>query len=188
MWQRLNIGVAVLVCVMCVPIAARAQAIGGAVSDTTGSALPGVTIDVRSPALIEQVRTVVTDGAGQYLVIQLEPGLYTVTFSLPGFSTFVREGIELIGEATATVDGVMQVGSVEETITVSGAAPTVDIQNAGQQAVMTREDRTKGFFVAFGYTSDALREIDAFFRKSGKAIIALTVREILDEEIARKLA
>jgi len=56
------------------------------------------------------------------------------------------------------------------------------------EAVMTREDRTKGFFVAFDYTSDALREIDAFFRKSGKAIIALTVREILDEEIARKLA
>jgi len=56
------------------------------------------------------------------------------------------------------------------------------------EAVMTREDRTKGFFVAFDYTSDALREIDAFFRKSGKAIIALTVREILEEEIARKLA
>lgn len=56
------------------------------------------------------------------------------------------------------------------------------------EAVMTREDRTKGFFVAFDYTRDALREIDGFFRKSGKAIIALTVREILDEEIARKLA
>ena len=56
------------------------------------------------------------------------------------------------------------------------------------EAVMTREDRTKGFFVAFDYTADSLREIDAFFRKSGKAIIALTVREILEEEIARKLA
>ncbi len=56
------------------------------------------------------------------------------------------------------------------------------------EAVMTREDRTKGFFVAFDYTEDALREIDAFFRKSGKVIVALTVREILDEELARKLA
>ena len=68
-----------------------------------------------------------------------EPGLYTVTFALPGFSTLVREGIELIGEATATVDGVLQVGSVEETITVTGAAPVVDVQNTRQQAVMTRE-------------------------------------------------
>jgi hypothetical protein len=56
------------------------------------------------------------------------------------------------------------------------------------EAVMTREDRTKGFFVAFDYSDDALREIDAFFRKSGKVIVALTVREILDEEIAKKLA
>ena len=56
------------------------------------------------------------------------------------------------------------------------------------EAVMTREDRTKGFFVSFDFTSDAEREIDAFFRKSGKVIIPLTVREILDEQIARKLA
>ena len=56
------------------------------------------------------------------------------------------------------------------------------------EAVMTRENRTKGFFVAFDYSSDALIEIDAFFRRSGKSIIALTVQEILDEEIAKKLA
>lgn len=55
------------------------------------------------------------------------------------------------------------------------------------EAVMTREDRTKGFFVAFDYTSDALREIDAFFRKSGKVIIALTVRKTLNKQIAWKL-
>ena len=101
--------------------------------------LPGVTVDVRSPALIEQVRTAVSDGAGQYLVIELEPGPYTVTFSLPGFRTFVREGIELIGEATATVDGLLQVGAVDETITVSAASPVVDVQNVQQAAVMTRE-------------------------------------------------
>ena len=61
-----------------------------------------------------------------------------------------------------------------------------DIDSFG--AVMTREDRTKGFFVSFDYSNDALREIDAFFRKSGKVVVALTVREILDAELAKKLA
>ena len=55
------------------------------------------------------------------------------------------------------------------------------------EAVMTREDRTKGFFVAFDYSADALRAIDVFFRKSGKVVVALTVREILEEESAKKL-
>ena len=118
---------------------AGAQSIGGAVTDSSGGVLPGVTIDVRSPALIEQVRTAVSDGAGQFLIVQLEPGLYTVTFTLPGFNTFVRDGIELIGEVTANVNGVMQVGAVTETITVSGAAPLVDVQNVSQTQVMTRE-------------------------------------------------
>jgi len=121
------------------PAVVSAQAIGGTVTDTTGSVLPGVTVEVRSPALIEQVRTAVTDGAGQYLVINLVPGAYAVTFSLAGFSTLVREGIQLVGTATATVDARLVLGSVQETITVSGAAPVVDIQNVQQQAVMTRE-------------------------------------------------
>ncbi len=119
--------------------AAGAQAIGGTVTDPSGAVLPGVTIDVRSPALIEQVRTAVSDGAGEYQIIALEPGTYTATFILPGFSTFVREGIELVGSATATVDGRLQIGSLDETILVSGAAPPVDVQNVRQQAVMTRE-------------------------------------------------
>ena len=53
---------------------------------------------------------------------------------------------------------------------------------------MMREDRTKGFFVSFAYTSDAISEIGAFFKKTGKTIVALTVKEILDEELAMKLA
>ena len=101
--------------------------------------LPGVTAVARSAALIEEARTAVSDGSGQYLIISLESGTYTVTFTLPGFSTFVRDGIELIGSATATVDGQLQIGALDETITVSGAAPLVDVQGVAQQSVMTRE-------------------------------------------------
>ena len=137
MVQRFGIGV--MACLLFAPTLARAQAIGGTVVDATGGVLPGVTIEVRSPALIEQVRTSISDGGGQYLIIELEPGIYTVTFTLPGFSTFVREGIELIGAVTANVNGVLQVGSVEETITVTGSSPIVDVQNVQQALIMTRE-------------------------------------------------
>lgn len=119
--------------------AASAQQIGGTVTDTTGGVLPGVTIEVRSPDIIEQVRTSVTDGAGQYLVVALEPGTYSVTYTLPGFSTLVREGIELTTGFTASVDVQLAVGDVQETITVSGDSPVVDIQNNLQRAVMDRE-------------------------------------------------
>ena len=139
MWKRFGLGAAAIACLLLVPTVVSAQAIGGTVTDATGAVLPGVVAEARSPALIEQVRTAVSDGAGEYLIIALEPGTYTVTFSLPGFNTFVREGIELIGTATATVDGQLQIGSIDETITVSGASPVVDIQNVQQQAVMTRE-------------------------------------------------
>jgi hypothetical protein len=133
------ISVASVICVLAGAPAATAQAIGGTVTDETGGVLPGVTVEVRSPALIEQVRTAVSDGSGTFLIISLESGTYTVTFTLPGFSTFVRDGVELIGSGTATVDGEMQVGALDETITVSGAAPLVDVQGVAQQSVMTRE-------------------------------------------------
>ena len=74
---------------------AQGSGIGGTVSDTTGGVLPGVTVEARNPASIEEVRTVVTDGAGQYAIVALEVGIYEVTFSLPGFNTVVREGIDL---------------------------------------------------------------------------------------------
>ena len=139
MWQRFGIGIAGVSCLLLAPTLASAQSIGGTVTDETGGVLPGVTVEARSPALIEQVRAAVSDGAGQYLIVQLEPGVYSVTFTLPGFSTFVRDGVELLGQVTANVDGQLQVGAVEETITVTGASPTVDVQNVQQQAVMTRE-------------------------------------------------
>ena len=139
MSRRLFVSVTVLSSMLAGAAGVSAQSIGGTITDSTGAVLPGVTIEVRSPALIEQVRATVSDGAGEYLIISLEPGVYTTTFTLPGFNTLVREGVELVGVATANVDGVLQVGSVDETITVSGTAPVVDIQNVTQQAVMTRE-------------------------------------------------
>ena len=67
------------------------------VKDTSGAVLPGVTVEAASPALIEKVRTAVTDGAGQYKIVSLLPGTYDVTFTLTGFQTFKREGIEVTG-------------------------------------------------------------------------------------------
>ena len=113
--------------------------IAGVVRDATGAVLPGVTVEAASPALIEKVRTVVTDGEGQYKIVDLRPGTYTVTFTLPGFSTVKREGIELTTGFTATVNADMKVGSLEETITVSGASPVVDIQNVRTQNVLSRQ-------------------------------------------------
>ena len=122
-----------------VPSLASAQAIGGTVTDTTGGVLPGVTVEARSPEIIEQVRTAVTDGAGQYQIIALESGTYSVTYSLPGFGTLVREGIELNQGFTASIDVQLSVGDIAETVTVSGASPVVDIQNVDQRQVMDRE-------------------------------------------------
>lgn len=117
----------------------EAASIAGTVKDATGAVLPGVTVEASSPALIEKVRTVVTDGAGQYKIVELRPGTYAVTFSLPGFNSVKREGIELTTGFTANVNTDLKVGSVTETITVSGQSPIVDIQNTKQRMVMTRD-------------------------------------------------
>jgi hypothetical protein len=130
----------VLLAVVLLPIAASAQSvIAGTVSDTTGAVLPGVTVEVSSPALIEQARSAVSDSNGAYRVIDLRPGTYKVTFSLPGFNTFVREGLVLESDFTATVNGQMRVGGVEETVTVSGASPVVDVQSTMSRTVINRE-------------------------------------------------
>ncbi|MEQ1759891.1 MAG: TonB-dependent receptor [Vicinamibacterales bacterium] len=123
-----------------IPAAAYAQAsIVGTVRDSSGAVLPGVTVEAASPALIEKVRSVVTDGAGQYKVVDLRPGSYTITFTLPGFNTARRDGVELTGSFSATVNADMRVGALEETITVTGEAPIVDVQSAAKQAVLNKE-------------------------------------------------
>src|SRR5881396_104898 len=121
-------------CLVLLPAATWAQtqlsgSIAGVVKDTSGAVMPGVTVEVASPALIEKVRSVVTDAQGQYKIVDLRPGTYTVTFTLPGFNVVKREGVELTSGFTAAVNAELRVGSVEETITVSGASPLVDVQN-----------------------------------------------------------
>src|SRR5687767_11415901 len=125
-----------------VPTLAHAQAtasITGVVTDASGAVLPGVTVEASSPALIEKVRSVVSDGSGQYRLEQLRGGVYTVTFTLPGFNTVKREGLELSGSFVATVNAEMRVGAVEETVTVTGESPIVDIQSANRQRVINQE-------------------------------------------------
>jgi hypothetical protein len=126
--------------ILCLPKAAHAQsAIAGLVTDTTGAALPGVTVEASSPALIEGTRSATTDGQGRYSVDGLRPGTYKVSFSLLGFSTFVREGIELVSNFTAPLDAQLRVGAIEESITVTGASPLVDVTRTATQQVMTRD-------------------------------------------------
>ena len=129
----------VLACLLLAPGMASAQQIGGTVTDSTGGVLPGVTIEVRSPALIEQVRTSITDGNGQYLIVALTIGTYSITYTLPGFGTLVRDEIEIGSGFTATIDVQLSVGDIQETVTVSGASPIVDIQSVEQRAIMDRE-------------------------------------------------
>jgi len=131
---------ALLVLAVLVPSAVFAQgSITGVVTDTSGAVLPGVTVEVASPALIERVRSAVTDGTGQYQIVNLPPGAYSVTFMLAGFNALKRDGIELTGNFTATVNGNLRVGELAETVTVTGEAPTVDVQNTARQRIVDRE-------------------------------------------------
>lgn len=132
----------VALCVVALPSLAFAQATGGIagiVRDTSGAIMPGVTVEASSPALIEKVRSVTSDGEGQYKILDLRPGTYTVTFTLPGFAVIRREGVAISGGFTAAINAEMRVGGLEETVTVSGQSPLVDTQNVTQQKVITME-------------------------------------------------
>ncbi|HXH24875.1 MAG TPA: carboxypeptidase regulatory-like domain-containing protein, partial [Vicinamibacterales bacterium] len=135
--RRLFVAVAA---VTLLPSLAFAQAsIAGIVRDTSGGVLPGVTVEAASPVLIEKIRTVVTDGNGRYQIVDLRPGVYSVTFVLPGFNTVRREGVTLTGAATAIVDAEMRVGALEETVTVTGEAPVVDVRSVTRQSVLSAD-------------------------------------------------
>jgi hypothetical protein len=126
--------------VVLVPSTAAAQAsISGLVQDASGGVLPGVTVEATSPVLIEKVRSATTDEAGLYRITDLRPGIYTITFTLQGFTTVKRENVEVSGNADFNVPADLKVGTLAETITVSGTAPVVDIQNTLQQTVITKE-------------------------------------------------
>ena len=138
----MRVRVVCLVIATCVllPSVARAQAsITGVVKDSSGAVLPGVTVEAASPALIEKVRSSVTDESGRFRIVDLRPGTYTVSFSLTGFQSVRREGIELPGTFTATVDADLKVGSIEETITVTGDSPIVDVQSIRRQTVLDND-------------------------------------------------
>jgi hypothetical protein len=139
--MRLGVkALALVALIILIPTGARAQAvIAGSVRDTSGAVLPGVTVEASSPALIEKVRTSTSDSGGQYRIEDLRPGIYKVTFTLPGFSTFEREGIELTGSFTATINAEMRVGNLQETVTVTGESPIVDVSSARRQTVINSE-------------------------------------------------
>ena len=120
-------------------VGAVSGGIAGEVRDTSGAVLPGVTVEAASPALIEKTRSVVTDDRGQYKIVDLRPGVYSVSFTLQGFNTVKREGIELTTGFTATANADLQVGTIEETVTVSGASPVVDTHNVRGQNLLSKE-------------------------------------------------
>jgi hypothetical protein len=121
------------------PATASAQGMTGVVKDSSGGVLPGVTVQASSPALIERARDTVSDDQGRFQIADLRPGIYTVTFTLSGFNVLKREGINLSAGFTAAINVEMSLGSLEETITVSGASPIVDVQSVRAQTVLTRE-------------------------------------------------
>ena len=127
----------VLVCLIGAHSVAWAQAtIAGAVRDSSGAVLPGVTVEAASPVLIEKIRTAITDGTGRFRIEDLRPGNYTVTFTLPGFVTVRQEGLIVSGTAVTTVNGEMRVGGVAETITVTGETPIVDVQSTRREITL----------------------------------------------------
>jgi hypothetical protein len=117
-----------MVCLMALAVYrdAGAQTLGtiaGSAKDNSGAILPGVTVEVSSPALIEKVRSATSDSTGLYRIVNLPPGTYTVTFTLTGFNTYRREGVEVSPGFTATIDGDLRLGNIQETVTVTGESP-----------------------------------------------------------------
>jgi hypothetical protein len=143
--QRRMAGRAILVVLACVvlfPLTVSGQAgssIVGLVRDESGGVLPGVTVEAASPALIEKVRIVTTDEQGRYRVVDLRPGTYRLAFSLVGFNTVVRDGVELPTNFTATINADLKVGTLQETVTVSGQTPVVDVQQVSRTQTVTRD-------------------------------------------------
>src|SRR5918996_1274247 len=118
-----------LACIAFPTVSFAQSAIAGTVKDASGAVLPGVVVEASSPVLIEKVRTVTTNDQGQFTIVDLRPGTYRVSFTLPGFNTFVRDGLELPTDFTATIGAEMRVGTLEETVTVTGESPVVDVSS-----------------------------------------------------------
>jgi hypothetical protein len=133
------VGLAAFLILLAPAIASAQSAISGIVRDTTGAVMPGVSVEASSPVLIEKVRSVVTDGDGRYSIVDLRPGSYVVVFTLTGFNAFRREGIELPTNFTMTINAELRVGALEESVTVTGASPVVDVQSTQRTHVLNRD-------------------------------------------------
>ena len=132
--------VALLLALLALPSIAHAQStLTGVVRDASGAVLPGVIVEAASPVLIEQTRSVTTDGTGGYRLTDLRPGTYSLTFSLEGFSSIKREGLELPSDFTMTVNIDLKVGALAETLTVTGSSPLVDVQSTTKSQVLNRD-------------------------------------------------
>ncbi len=133
------------------PASAYAQSIAGVVKDASGGVLPGVTVEASSPVLIEKTRSAVTDSTGQYRIADLLPGTYSVSFTLSGFATLKRDGVDVIGTGTTTISENLRVGNVSETITVTGETPVVDIQTSTKKQVTLSSAVLQEIPVSRGY-------------------------------------
>src|SRR5262245_32305235 len=170
----------VLVMLVVIPVMAHAQAtasIVGAVRDSSGAVLPGVTIEASSPVLIEKTRSAVSNESGRYSIDNLRPGTYTVTFTLPGFTSFKREGIELAGAFVATVNADMKVGAVADAVTVTAETPVVDTTSTRAQQVISgltvAEIPTGRQYTAFTNLIPALNVQQNDFEGSNPAIFSV---------------
>jgi len=160
-----------------------AQTLAGTVRDPSGAVLPGATVEASSPALIEKTRTAVTDGAGKYQITNLSPGTYSIAFTLSGFATIERDGVELTGSGVTSIDVEMSVGGLAETVTVSGGTPVVDVRSARQETVLTGEivralPASRGFgnylaaipaIQATGFNTDVVTRVSFFTARGGRA-------------------
>ncbi len=139
-WRRLQRSLTTVVLALLLPAVASAQsAVSGVVRDGSGGVLPGVAVSAASPALIEGSRSAITDSQGRYSIVDLRPGVYKITFELAGFSTLLRDAIELPSNVTVPIDVDLRLGALEETVTVSGGTPLVDVANVQRTQVLTRD-------------------------------------------------
>src|SRR5262245_61371536 len=138
--QRYGVSALILAFLLICPAIVKAQSqITGQVRDESGAVLPGVTVEAASPALIEKQKTATTDDQGRYTIVDLRPGTYKVTFVLTGFGTIVRDGVELPSNFVATINADLKVGSLAETVTVTGQTPLVDVTQAARTQVLSRD-------------------------------------------------
>jgi hypothetical protein len=137
--RRLAAALVVLGCTFIPTLVYSQTTLAGTVRDTSGAVLPGVTVEAASSVLIAKVRTALTDSSGQYRMTDLAPGIYTVTYSLQGFTRVVREGVELTGSGVTTINADLRVGALQETITVTGETPIVDVQSTRRETVISAE-------------------------------------------------